>query len=148
MTGLALEEFQMAFAVPGDSVIKDCAIKGADGIYRSWVYQRTLEEMREEYPGVELVNLEEFVEKAEQAAITDPVEITKEQFDYALEVLPPYGWECGETESFYMSEFVTGNITTHYVRLYKRFFSFNDRPINHAARIKKVKDWLIKVGSE
>lgn len=44
-------------------------------------------------------------------------QITEEAWMDALECLPPQKWErLGNTEIFRMSEFMTGNITRHYLR--------------------------------
>ena len=108
----------------------------------------TVEEMKER-TGAVLVDADKFVVESEKAMTTDPEEITEEQYQYALEVLPPYGWEHRPfQESFYMSEFYSGDVTTFYVRLGKRYFSFRaplgagDTRMNHEARVKKVNDWL------
>lgn len=100
----------------------------------------TLEEIRERYPDAQQMSLEEAKEALESNLIGDPERISKEQFIEALEVLPPESWRnCGETESFKMSEYFYGNITSIYVRIGNEYFSFNDRgTLSHDDIIRKV----------
>lgn len=50
-------------------------------------------------------------------------EITEELFWYFLEVLPPVNWKSdSKGESFYMSEALTGNIRSKYIREGSRYF--------------------------
>lgn len=46
-------------------------------------------------------------------------EIEKATYWYFLEVLPPLGWRGG---AFYMSEFLTDNITSRYSRVGESYF--------------------------
>jgi len=55
-------------------------------------------------------------------------EITEKDFDYFLEVLPPMKWKSGKDEGhFYLSEFLTGNLTTKFsykvINGKKRYFA-------------------------
>ena len=63
----------------------------------------------------------------DDAAKSDPVKITGARWREALEILPPVGWQGDVArESFKMSERITGSITSIYVRLGDRHFSFAD----------------------
>ncbi len=58
----------------------------------------------------------------EKSLITEPCEITKEKYWYALEVLPPRRYRNG---AFCMSEHNYGNITAWYFQKGERYFTFN-----------------------
>jgi len=67
----------------------------------------------------------ERIEKAEEAKyINAPIEITAEEYDYALGCLPPENWKHVRGASvFRMSEYMTSNITAHYVCVNERYFT-------------------------
>lgn len=104
------------------------------------IYGSTLEGARQKYPDVEVCSLDEAVEKIERAFISEPVEIDEDAFRYALEVLPPVGWtNLGGSESFKMSERLSGAITGVYARIRDRYWTFNDRiTIKHAEIVAKI----------
>jgi len=78
-------------------------------------------------PDLVVLPFSEACRRHEDAAKSPPVEITRRDWQYALEVLPPLGWRNdGPRESFKMSERITGCITTIYVRLGDRHFQFAD----------------------
>jgi hypothetical protein len=107
---------------------------------------KTLGELQVRDPGIELIDAEEFVELVELRMTTDPVEVDEERYWYLLEVLPPCSWvRNGSTESFYMSEFTSGRVTCHVVRIGDRYFTF-EAPVmaSHSDRTAKVFAWLDK----
>lgn len=60
------------------------------------------------------------------------IETDREDFLEMLEVLPPENWTRGvDTEAFRMSEYWTGTITSHYVRIGDRYFTAK-RPAKQA----------------
>lgn len=136
----------MAFANPANHYVQDVAVQQADGTYLSHCYGETLEQMRERVqdPAIEMVDLDEFSEMVDDRNVTDPVEITEEQYIDALEVLPPMDWVMGETSSFYMSEFYSGSVTSIYVARGGRYFKYRDRVKPHHDRVAKVRQWLEK----
>ncbi|MCY1283633.1 hypothetical protein D9M70_325160 [compost metagenome] len=115
------------------------------GQYRGRFGSRLASEQPE---GVVLVQIDAFEALVEARMTTDPVEIDEEQFWHYLEVLPPCSWTRGESESFYMSEFLCGSVTAHLVRLGKRYFKFDSPVIPHHDRVKKVREWLDKQEGE
>lgn len=122
------------------SVAEQCS----DGVYRSQITGKTLEEVQKEHPDAEMIGMDDFVEITEKMATTDPTEIDENRYWYLLEVLPPCSWQrCGSSESFYMSEFTSGRVTNHVVRIGKRYFNF-EAPVmqNHSERVAKVMAWL------
>lgn len=93
-------DLKQAFAVPGDNHFID-AIHPETG--RSLVNGQTLEEMRERYPAIEIVNIDDWcaAKGARQDSPVEWEEITEEKYNYFLEVLPPadmarYGFLVGE----------------------------------------------------
>lgn len=83
-----------AFAVPGESHLIDCRHPERG---TSWIEGETLEEIRQRYPGAEVVNIEDWC-KAKGARQDTPIEwadITEEQYNEALECLPPAAMSAG-----------------------------------------------------
>lgn len=82
------------FAVRGQCSIIDVIHPGTG---RSWIENETLEEIRQRYPGAEVMNFNDFCrEKADrQNTPIEWVEITEEQYEYALNVLPPMDYREG-----------------------------------------------------
>ncbi len=92
---------------------------------RSVIEGQTLEEIQQRYPGAEVMEWDEFIDRKEKAQSTLPVEVTEERWNYALEVLPPARWHNGsDWNSFHISELLSGRIATWWVRHY----------VNHQAR--------------
>jgi hypothetical protein len=118
------------FYVPGGTSIIDLALVGQDGIIRGVYSNETIEEMAIRYPGVAIGEMEMVHASCEETFKTNPAEITAEQYQYGLEVLPPVDWIQANGSSFKMSERQYGNITTIYCSLLidrqRRYFSFND----------------------
>lgn len=70
---------------------------------------------------------DEAAQRIHDAAKTDPVEITAEQWNEMLCVLPPVRWtKTAAGESFKLSERTTGLITGIYVIVADRYFTFQD----------------------
>ena len=113
-------------------------IMASDG--RSWIMSQTLEEMRLRYPDVKVLPSCDAVAAIEDSFITAAREIGREVFIEALEVLPPQRWKRdGDTESFFMSEFLYGTVTSHYVRIGKRHFAFSDHAsLSHQDVVRKA----------
>lgn len=124
------------FFSPGKRTVID--IVANDGL--SFIRSQTLAELRQQWPDVEVVPSEEAVTRIESGHITEAVEISREDFIDALEVLPPCRWKRhGDTESFYMSEFTYGSITAHYVRINTRYFHFSDdASLTHEDAVRKA----------
>jgi len=154
---------------PADFVIIDQAIWDGEK-YRGKYSGETLEQIRERMEllyvngvtdyetrwkanaNAELMEWEQasaMLDAAQRAKYVGPVkEITKDRFWYLLEVLPPVGWKRGEgSESFKMSERLTGSITTIAARIGEKYYEFNDNiTMSHDAVIEKIQQ-AIKDGS-
>jgi hypothetical protein len=70
--------------------------------------------------------------------------ITEDQYNYALEVLPPENWKnIDDGEYFQMMEYLTGNITHYYVCHKGLFYSFTDNAwINPAQVTNMINEFL------
>jgi hypothetical protein len=81
-------------------------------------------------PAFQIMPLEEampLMEEAQHAKYcSDWKEITEEEWDDALEVLPPEKWETVRgVNIFRMCEYLTGDITAHFASLRGKFFARN-----------------------
>jgi nicotinamide mononucleotide adenylyltransferase len=92
--------------------------------------RETVAEVRRKHPGqkVSVITWQEANKRARAAALSEyckPVEeITAEQFNEWLNVLPPENWQNGrEVNIFRMSEYYTGKITRHVARVDGRYFT-------------------------
>ena len=113
------------FYHPGRGII-DTARK-IDGVLRSSIRNETIDQMRQRYPDVVVGTLDEAIMDHENAMKSKPSEITEDAFNAAFEVLPPMNRRRGGGgSSFMMMEMLSGQITTIYVSVKGRFFSFND----------------------
>lgn len=90
---------------------------------------QTVREIRAEHPGKRVLVLpwREAVDRVRAAGIekytTPVVEVSEEDHDEMLNVLPPENWVRREGWSaFRMSEYYTGRITSHYVTMGGRFY--------------------------
>lgn len=89
--------------------------------------RQSLEQMQAKYGQVEIISDDEATQRVEASRTTEPKEITKEDFWYLLEVLPPCKWKrLGSTEAFHVSERITESIVTWCVRIGERYFSLDD----------------------
>lgn len=111
----------------------------ADG--RTQIFGQTLEETRQRYPDAQVMEFDKAVDAIESSMIDDhATEITEEQFFEALEALPPKRWQrFANSESFMMIEHFYGIVTSVYVRVDNRYYTFHDRcTLSHDDIIRKV----------
>jgi len=123
------------FYVPGRVGIIDNCING-----RGQYSGKTLEETREEYPGVLLGESETIYTEWENSFKSPPVEVTEARFLEMLEVLPPVSWVHGaaNTESFKISERLFGDITAIFCKIGNRYFEMSDNiRMPHAEIVKR-----------
>lgn len=125
-------------ALPSFRLIDNAVQVGSE-----WVasYSRkSLAELTAEYGEVRLMSISECNKGFEAHIISEPVEITETRFIEMLEVLPPLDlFNNGRTASFKMSEMYSGNITSIFVRVAKRYFEFKDRAsLTHAEILGRV----------
>lgn len=135
---------EYVFANPALNHAEDGALRVSENVYIGQYSGRSLEQMQGIDPNIQLIESEKFLDMVEARMTTDPVEIDKERFDYLLNCLPPSGWEFSDgAESFFMSEFTSGRVTMHLVRIGERYFSF-EAPVMRSprARVTKVLNFL------
>ena len=96
-------------------------------------------------PGVERMTFDDALARQHEHWRSDPVEITYDEFQEALNVLPPEDWNTWTmTESFKMSERTSGAITAIYVRIgsepdQARYYCFSDSfTMKHTAIVRLV----------
>ena len=89
---------------------------------------KNAEELSVEYKGeVVTMDTERAVHLHCEQYRTPPVEVTEERFWDMLEVLPPCRWVHNHNhETFYVSERITMNIVSHFIRIGKRYFELQD----------------------
>ena len=110
-----------------------------------WTGQ-TKEDLLAEEPDLQFLEWEEFSEKVDRNTVTEPQEITQEQFLEALNCLPPLNWYLTASfECFHMSEFLVSHYTTTYARSKGKFFMWTDTV--HATP-PQIKEKLFKAFSE
>jgi len=91
-----------------------------------WTGQ-TKEDLLVEDPELEFLEWEEFSKRIDRNTVTEPQEITQEQFLEALNCLPPLNWYLTASfECFHMSEFLVSHYTATYTRAKGRFFMWTD----------------------
>lgn len=59
--------------------------------------------------------------------ITEPKEVTQNRYEGMLDILPPSRWYRGHfMEYFHMSERLSGDLVTWFVRLGRQYWEFDD----------------------
>jgi hypothetical protein len=102
-----------------------------------WTGQSKEDIMAEE-PDLEFLEYEEFSKRVDRNTVTEPQEITQEQFIEALNCLPPLNWYCTPTfECFHMSEFMVSHYTATYAHTAHRFFMWTDTALATVDQIKE-----------
>lgn len=100
----------------------------------------TVEEYLLENPGFRVEsweNVKNLIEALQDKHLIGQfTEISEEDYDEALECLPPQKWETVDgVNIFRMSEYTTGNITCHYTRYNGKHYSANRRTSTPYAQI-------------
>jgi hypothetical protein len=132
---------EMCFVSPEQRCVIDMVRE--DG--KSWILGQSLEQVRCRYPDAKEIALDGAVLAIEGSLVAGAVtEIGVEAFASALACVPPRRWiNEGASESFISPEHFYGAVTSVYVRIGTRYFTFHDRcTASHSAVIGRVKDWL------
>ena len=132
---------EKVFYVPGQPWVIDFAFMREDGTLVTQLQRHTLEQVKERSPGAIITTYQDAAEQIEAGCKTEPRQIDAEDFDYALNVLPPMQWvRGGDVESFLMSERTNGRVTGIYARLGDTYWKFEDVcTLPHAEIIAKVR---------
>jgi hypothetical protein len=131
------------FVTPLDGlspVVIDVVIVKGDGTAIGMYSRETLDQLALKHPSVVMGEMDDVIALKEAIHKTAPVEIAEEDFLFALEELPPDGWQTADQwESFKASEHLSGRITAIYARCGARHFCFNDLcTLTHIAIKAKV----------
>ncbi|MEB3190436.1 MAG: hypothetical protein VKL42_08855 [Snowella sp.] len=128
------------FYVPGSTSLIDIERDGVTAIHK-----KTLEQLRKEHPTVVMIDLDEAVKQIDDEIVkkyvTEPVEITEDDFEEALSELPPldYCSRNGAT-TFKCEEMTISHYTSIYCWTEGRYFSFIDSQfMSHEEIVEKVK---------
>ena len=121
--GINTEKYLFVYKEGGRNAV---TVIGKETLICPWTGQ-TKEDLLAEDPDLQFLEWEEFSEKVDQNSVTEPQEITQEQFIEALNCLPPLNWYfTASFECFHMSEFLVSHYTATYVRYNKRYFMWTD----------------------
>jgi hypothetical protein len=133
---------EKVFYAPGERWVIDFAIKRADGVTVTQIQGQTLEQVQARHPGAQLMSYQEAEQQIEAGCKTAPRRIDREDFDYALNVLPPVRWDQnGKYETFLMSERTNGRVTGIYARVKDSYWKFEDVcTLSHVEIIAKVRE--------
>lgn len=128
----------MLFAEPGSPWPIDSASL-VNGQWVSELQQESLQQLRLRYPNAQLYERHEWIAAAEKALIRPPRRISEREFDDQLTILPPVNWvRTANTDSFQISERITGRIVHIYARYLGQHFHLVDRStLTHAEIIAK-----------
>jgi hypothetical protein len=138
---IKLEDLTHCFYVPGQTNIVDMAIQNEAGEWVSLYSKQNLMQLRDERPEIVLGEFDAWFDQNEKSLISPAKEITRAEWWEALECLPPESWQhAGGGESFVMMEYYSGRITSIYVRLSERYFTFRDvANLPHLDRLAKAR---------
>ncbi len=88
---------------------------------------KTFNELLVQYPDLQIVDEAVSIAHDRNARITQPMAITREQFDDWLNCLPPCKWKHGNgVSAFHVSERITYDIVTWVISLGGDCYAFND----------------------
>jgi hypothetical protein len=106
----------------------DAAFRDAEGVMRGMYSHKTCAELQQDYKSsVQMMRMCDFDKLHDEALRTEPEEITEAEYDEAFFVLPPMKFHnLMGVESFRMTEFYSGNITTIYAMCEGRYWKFLD----------------------
>ena len=126
------------FFQPGNKVVDE--VVGFNGLNFGRYSGKTFEQLSAEYPGLEIGDSATVWAAYYNGLIFPPTRITQQRFFDMLEVLPPEGWHRADgSESFKMSEYQAGNITSIFVRIGTDYYELQDRAtLTHLEILQKV----------
>lgn len=137
-----MQETNNCFYSPANRVIIDVIM--SDGL--SNFCRNNEAQIKERYPDAQIMDIETAIKSMEEAYKTNPIQISEDDFDEALNVLPPMKWvRLGNAESFMSPEMYSGNITAIYASIYdeqsktKQHWTFLDsRFLTHDQILAKI----------
>lgn len=127
----------------GETHIRATVVDGKTCAYSGDPIQPFLDDGYELMPMGEAWPLVEAAQVAKY--VGEWIETTREDYWEHLECLPPEAWYRGEHfESFRMCEYMTGNITAHYVQIGDRYFTANRQTTLKPAELEEQVRAFIK----
>ena len=137
------------FYVPNALGYEDVAVE-QDGQYVSFIGQKTLAQMQEKHPTIELIEYDVWYIRQQETFKQEPKVITQERFNEMRDVLPPKDWVAhGGSESFKSIENLMGSMTNIFVRVHDAYYELVDcNSLTHAMILKRVCDYLDKKAQE
>ena len=104
-------------------IVIDVVTEDGTGLYAG----RSMACSHDQYPNVVIMSHDDYRAYHDKVMTTEPVEITDDEFNMALEALPPLNWRrsADHRESFMMSEYISGTITSIYCYMDGKYYRFN-----------------------
>lgn len=119
----------------------DEALPDAQGTLRGRYSGRTMVELSQSYPSLQLGGLADVIAQQEAMLTTQPRQTSFEDFEQALGMLPPQDY-VGDAagSSFKCQEHLSGRITAVHAMVDGKFYTFNDVcSITHAQIVEKIR---------
>lgn len=114
-------------AVPGDRHIIDTLTTNDAGELVGRISGETAAKIAERRPGAVVCDLGEFAARVEAMDVSEPEPITAEDWDEALNCLPPMRWRTvNGVELFQCIERWSGRVTATYARIGSRYWTWKD----------------------
>ena len=128
------------FYVPGQGFIIDALTDNNTGRYS----KKTLTETQEEYPGVEIMSIDEASKQIDTLSRRPVTEIDESTYWQMLEVLPPEDFSQTKAgTSFKMAEKECGSITGIYATIGERYFCLaDDYTLHHLGIMQRVREYI------
>jgi hypothetical protein len=113
---------------------------------------QTFAEYQAEHPGQALetitdAQLDELMKVHEAGLITDATEETADEWQWALECLPPCRWhDFAGVNLFHVSERMTADLVSWHARLNGKFYTFTDQARASSAHLARKVDAAVLAG--
>ena len=144
---LTLADLRECFYVPGRPGIIDAVHPNTGrGVYGN----RSLAEIREEYPGAEVGDFDEVANASDGFYRRGPEQCSRDHFLEMLEVLPPQQWvRRGDVQTWKMLERTSGRITNIYCGLGLHCYTLaDDFNLPHAEIVRRCVEYAKTIGRE
>lgn len=102
--------------------------------------KKSLDQLKLDYSDdVEIMHFDYAAKLIDEANRKPVTETTKEQYWYALEVLPPQNWkQISGGDYFQMSEYDSGTITTYYANYNGKYYTWTDNAWMTPAQVMEL----------
>jgi hypothetical protein len=143
---IKINDIKNCIYTPGETSIHTTTYFDEFGVeYCHYTDGKTVAEYLKDKPKAVLMPFDQAVDEirtVEDWRLIKPFkEISENEYEYALEVLPPQKWlDVNGVNIFRMSEYTTGNITAHYASYNGKYYSANRRTsVNYEDIAKEIK---------